>query len=98
MNNMTKRVLKILGNSHALEILDSLNKEPMRFVDLKNVCKSNRTRNVRLKELKEEGLIKAVPKMSKERAYTFYEITTIGKRALELAKKMIDLNREEGSH
>jgi len=95
---MTKRMLKILGNSHAVEILDSLNKEPKRFVDLKNVCMSNRTRNVRLKELKEEGLIKALPKMSKERAYTFYEITPIGKRALELAKKIVNLNREESSH
>lgn len=98
MSNMTKRMLKILGNSHAVEILDSLNKEPKRFVDLKNVCMSNRTRNVRLKELKEEGLIKALPKMSKERAYTFYEITPIGKRALELAKKIVNLNREESSH
>ena len=94
---MTKRALKILGNSHAVEILDSLNKAPMRFVDLKNVCKSNRTRNVRLKELREEGLIKPLPKMSNDRAYTFYEITPVGKRALELAKKMIDLKREEGS-
>jgi DNA-binding HxlR family transcriptional regulator len=95
---MTKRALKILGNSHAVEILDSLNKEPKRFVDLKNACISNRTRSVRLKELKEEGLIKAQPKMSKERAYTFYEITPLGKRALELAKKIVNLNREEKSH
>jgi DNA-binding HxlR family transcriptional regulator len=96
MRVMTKEVLRILGKSHALEILQSLSKEPMRFVDLKNVCKSSRTRAIRLRELKGQGLVKAVAKMSKERAYTFYEITPLGINALELAKRMIHLtNRSE---
>jgi len=94
MNKMTKGMLKVLSRSHALEILESLDKEPMRFVDLKGVCKSNRTRTVRLRELKGEGLIVAIPKMSKERAYTFYEITPLGINALELAKRIIHLTNQ----
>lgn len=92
---MTKRILKILGKSHAVEILESLSRKPMRFVDLKEVCKSNRTRTTRLKELKEEGLIKALPKLAKERAYTFYEITPMGKRTLKLIEKIVNLSSEE---
>jgi DNA-binding HxlR family transcriptional regulator len=92
---MTKRILKVLGKSHALEILESLSEKPMRFVDLKEVCKSNRTRTVRLKELKEEGLIRALPKLSKDRAYTFYEITLKGKRTLKLVEKIVNLSSDE---
>ncbi|MCR8488943.1 MAG: winged helix-turn-helix transcriptional regulator [Crenarchaeota archaeon] len=92
---MTKRILKVLSKSHALEILESLSKKPMRFVDLKEVCKSNRTRTSRLKELKEEGLIRVSPKLTKDRAYTFYEITTKGRRALKLIEKLINLPLEE---
>jgi DNA-binding HxlR family transcriptional regulator len=86
-----KNILKVLGQSHALEILSSLNEKPMRFIDLKEVCKSNRTRSARLKELEKKGLIKTVPKMIRRRAYTFYEITPSGKQALELCKSLLQL-------
>jgi DNA-binding HxlR family transcriptional regulator len=86
-----KNILKILGQSHAIEILTSLNEKPMRFIDLKEVCESNRTRSARLKELEEMGLIKPVPKMIRRRAYTFYEITPLGKQALELCKSLLQL-------
>jgi len=91
---MTRKVVKILGRSYAVEILESLGKQPKRFVDLKDVCKSNRTRTVRLKELKGEGLIAATPKMLGDRAYTFYEITPLGKRALELVRNFVQLNEK----
>lgn len=91
---MTRSILKILGKSHTVEILRYLSEKPLRFVDLKEACKSNRTRTTRLKELKKEGLIKALPKMSKERAYTFYEITPLGRKALKLAEKIISLTAD----
>ena len=84
-------ILQILGRSHALEILRALNKKPMRFVDLKKVCESNRTRSARLKELEEKGLIRTVPKMIGRRAYTFYEITPLGKEVLTLCEKLLKL-------
>lgn len=86
-----KNILKILSRSHAIEILKSLNERPMRFVDLKEACKSNRTRSARLKELEDKGLIKTVPKLIKGRAYTFYEITPLGKEALILCQKILKL-------
>lgn len=67
----------------------------MRFLDLEDICKSNRTRSVRLKELEEKGLVRAVPKMIERRAYTFYEITDLGKEALDLAEKLRQLVNEE---
>jgi DNA-binding HxlR family transcriptional regulator len=90
-----KSVLQVLSRSHALEILRSLKKKPMRFLDLEDICKSNRTRSVRLKELEEKGLVRAVPKMIERRAYTFYEITDLGKEALDLAEKLRQLVNEE---
>jgi DNA-binding HxlR family transcriptional regulator len=90
-----RNTLKILAQSHAIDILSSLNKEKMRFIDLKAVCLSNRTRSARLKELEEADLIKAVPGMVHKRAYTFYEITPIGKEALKLAEKLITLRQQK---
>jgi len=90
-----KSTLQILSQSHAMEILNSLSTKPMRFLDLKDVCRSNRTRSVRLKELEEKGLAKAVPKMIGRRAYTFYEITSIGKEALDLGERLIQLQSKE---
>jgi DNA-binding HxlR family transcriptional regulator len=88
---MKKDILHVLGKSHAIEILRSLSEEPKRFLDLKDVCSSNRTRSARLKELEEKGLIKTVPKMIGRRAYTFYEITASGKEALKLCDKLLEL-------
>lgn len=86
-----KSVLQVLAQSHALDILRSLNKKPMRFVDLKDVCKSNRTRSARLKDLQEKSLITVVPKMIGRRAYTFYEISNVGKEALDFVEKLLRL-------
>jgi DNA-binding HxlR family transcriptional regulator len=89
-----KSVIQVLSRSHAIEILSSLNKKPMRFLDLEDVCRSNRTRSVRLRELEGKGLVRAVPKMIERRAYTYYEITDLGKEALALAEKLLRLENE----
>lgn len=84
-----KNLIQILSQSHSIEILKSLSRRQMRFVDLKEVCSSNRTRAARLKELQDKGLIKVVPRILGKRAYTFYEITPRGREALELSEKLI---------
>jgi len=84
-----KNILRVLGQSHAIEILTSLNERPMRFVDLKESCESNRTRSARLKELEKKKLVKTVPRMIGRRAYTFYEITPSGRQVLELCKSLL---------
>ena len=90
-------MLRILSKSHGVKILDSLNEEPQRFVDLEEICNSSRTRTMRLKEFKSEGLVEAIPKMSCGRAYTFYTLTPTGKRALELAKMIFNLPKRKES-
>ncbi len=87
-----KNILKILGQSHAIEILSSLNEKPMRFIDLKEACESNRTRSARLKELEKKKLVRTVPKMMGRRAYTFYEITAKGREVLNLSRKILQLD------
>lgn len=87
-------MLRILGKSHALKILQSLSDKEMRFLDLKNICNSNRTRSARLKELEAAGLVITIPKMIGKRAYTFYKITPLGKEVLKLAEKLITLREK----
>jgi len=93
MESKTKRksILHILGRSYALEILRAVNEKSMRFTDLKDVCKSNRTRSARIKELEDRGLIKAIPTKIRRRAYIFYEITPKGREVLDVCEKLLKL-------
>jgi len=84
-------ILETMGRSHALEILAAISKKSMRFTELKGACESNRTRSARLRELEDGGLIRTVPKMIGRRAYTFYEITPMGREALTLCEKLLRL-------
>lgn len=93
-----QNILQALAKSHAIEILRSLNKEPKRFLDLRKSCRSNRTRSARLRELEEKGLVRVVPRMIGHRAYTFYEITTLGKEALKLGEKLLKLETKQKRH
>jgi DNA-binding HxlR family transcriptional regulator len=88
-------LLHILGQSYTLAILETLSKEPKRFVELGACCRSNRTRSARLKELEKQKLVRTVPKMIGRRAYTFYEITPLGKRALELCRAFLQFRFAE---
>lgn len=90
-----ENIIQILAKSHAIKILSALDRNPMRFTDLKEACKSNRTRSARLRELEGAGLIKTIPKMIERRAYTFYEITPSGKEALKLCEKLICLQAKQ---
>ncbi|MEM2058306.1 MAG: winged helix-turn-helix transcriptional regulator [Thermoproteota archaeon] len=84
-------ILLILGRSHAVKILAALADKPRRFVELEEFCKSNRTRAERLKELEQNGLIKRKALISGKRAYTAYEITSKGREALSLCRKLLQL-------
>jgi len=86
-----KNILETLSRPHAMEILEELSMSPLRFIDMERVCKSKRTRYVRLKELEKKGLVKAVPKLLGHRSYTFYEVTNTGIKALELGRKLLSL-------
>jgi DNA-binding HxlR family transcriptional regulator len=88
-----KNMLRILASSHALEILEELNKSPLRFTDMDHVCPSRKTRYIRLRELEQQTLIKTTPRLLARRSYTYYETTKKGYRSLELAKKLLSINQ-----
>lgn len=87
-------ILRVLSNSCALDILEELSKSPLRFVDMERICRSKRTRYVRLKELEHKGLVKAVARLVAHRAYTFYEMTNKGTKALEIVRKILSMESD----
>jgi len=89
-----KSIIQILARSYAIEILRLLKEKPLRFVDLKELCRSNRTASARLKELEEKKLIKPVPRLIEKRAYTFYEITPLGESVLKLCEKLFEFDQK----
>jgi len=93
MKKLKDSILKTLGKSHVIEMLEELKRAPLRFTDMERICRSKRTRSVRLRELEHRNLIKAVPKLVGHKSYSFYEITPIGAGALELGFKLLALEK-----
>jgi len=69
------KVVKLLARAFAIEILNALNETPLRFVDLKDYCPNDRTRALRLKELRKIGFITATIKEIENHSYVHYQIT-----------------------
>ncbi|MHC1627835.1 MAG: winged helix-turn-helix transcriptional regulator [Candidatus Nezhaarchaeales archaeon] len=86
--------LRILGRAFAIEIMEELSKRALRFVDLKNCCPNDRTRSLRLKELKKLGLIDVVVKDVGGRYSIHYQLTEKGRRALKLINELRELLAE----
>ena len=82
------RIVKLLSKSFAVEILQALGSEPLRFVDLKKYCPNDRTRSLRLKELKKHGFIIIIVKEIENHGFIHYEITNKGRKALVLIKQL----------
>ena len=80
-----------MAKAFAVEILEALNMEALRFVDLKKYCPNDRTRTLRLKELKKLGFVVATAKEVKNHSFIHYQITEKGKKALELIIKIENL-------
>ena len=87
-------ILRTIGKSHVFEVLESIHKQPRRFVDLKYVCRSTRTRSGVLKLLRKEGLVEVVPKIQGSRAYLFYQLTPLGKQVFELSNDLMRIKRD----
>jgi DNA-binding HxlR family transcriptional regulator len=82
------RTIGVLGKQFSIEILEALNGKPHRFSDLKAQCPNDRTRTRRLRELRENGLIKTIIIQVEDRNFIHYILTEKGKRALELVKQL----------
>jgi len=85
------RNIKLLAKAFAIDILDALNEEPLRFVDLRQHCPNERTRTLRLKELRKMGLIIVTVKEIENHSFIHYQITEKGRKALGLIKQLEEL-------
>ena len=82
------KIVKLLARAFAIEILQALNEAPLRFVDLKDYCPNERTRALRLKELRKIGFITATVIEIGNHSYVHYQITEKGRRALQLLNEL----------
>lgn len=82
---------KLLAKAYTIEILEALSKEPLRFVDLERVCPNDRTRSLRIKELRKAGFIVAIIKEVKNRSFIYYQIAEKGRKALKLINSIEEL-------
>ena len=82
------KIVKLLARAFAIEILQALNKVPLRFVDLKDYCPNDRTRALRLKELRKIGFIITTVKEIENHSYIHYQITEKGRKALQLLNEL----------
>ena len=80
--------VKLLARAFAIEILNALNEKPLRFVDLKDYCPNDRTRAIRLKELKKLGFIVTVIEEIENHSFICYQITDKGRKALQLIEQI----------
>jgi len=85
------KIVKLLARAFAIEILNALNETPLRFVDLKDYCPNDRTRALRLKELRKIGFIIATIKEIENHSYVHYQITEKGRKALQLLNELESL-------
>jgi DNA-binding HxlR family transcriptional regulator len=84
--NQKWKYLQEIAKPYALDILEELQKKPMRFSELKKICLSQKTLTVRLHELEEVNAIQTiVEKPRKQKVKVFYSLTQKGKHTIELA-------------
>lgn len=84
-------MIHMLAQSYALDILDALNKKPLRFSDLKNYSPNETTRSQRLKELEGKGLITTISLKMGKRYFVHYSLTSKGRSVLQKAKELEDI-------
>ncbi|RLI21958.1 hypothetical protein DRO54_02395 [Candidatus Bathyarchaeota archaeon] len=82
------KIVKLLARAFAIEILHALNEAPLRFVDLKDYCPNERTRALRLKELRKIGFIMATVIEIENHSYIHYQITEKGRKVLQLLNEL----------
>lgn len=84
--NQKWKYLQEIAKPYALDILEELQKKPMRFSEFKKLCLSQKTLTIRLHELEEVSTIQTiVEKPRKQKVKVFYSLTPKGKQIIELA-------------
>ena len=89
LGNPKWKYLQDIAKPYALDILEELQKKPMRFSELKKICLSQKTLTVRLHELEEVKAIETIiEKPQKQKVKVFYTLTTKGKKTIEITSQL----------
>ena len=87
MEKKSLDILKIVIKPYAYEILESISVLPKRYSQI-DVCKVDRTKTKRLKELKKYGLIENMIVKGKDRDFIAYIITRKGMDVMDELKNL----------
>ncbi len=90
MNKKQKQTLKLLSKKYTYEILNKL-QSPRRFKELGDICKIEKMRTQRLKELEKINLIKVTPKRMDGRSISLYEISGKGRKVLKISEELSNI-------
>ena len=85
------KIAKLLTKNYTIEILLALNEKPLRYAELKKHCPNDRTRTMRLKELKKVELISVIVKEVGNHDFLHYQITEKGRKALQLINQLSEI-------
>jgi len=84
--------LRDISKTYSPDILEALYGSPMRFTDLKKICRSQKTLTQRIHSLEDCGAITTeVKKERKQRVQVLYTLTQKGRTAIELAQGLAKL-------
>jgi len=87
VGNNKWRFLQEIARPYASDILEALQSKPMRFTDLKRICKSQKTLTQRLHALEDcEAVTKEIHKEKRHKINVLYALTQKGEDAIEIVK------------
>ncbi len=90
INDKRWKYLQDIAKPYALDILEELERGNRRFLELKHLCKSQKTLTIRLYELIELEVIQTiVDKPKNKRVIVSYSLTEKGKHLLSIAKQFV---------
>ena len=95
MADRKKGIMHLIGKKYTYEMLRSLEKGSKRFKAMHDVCKIEKMRVQRLRELESLELIKVRAKRIGRRAVSIYSLSEKGKKALKLAENIKKLETEK---
>ena len=81
-------LLAAIGKPYAMDIIESLSKDPARFVDLKEACSHDSTLTKRLRELADAGLVKTEIITKNKRPQVHYTLTATGQDVFETVEHL----------
>lgn len=89
--NSKRNLFYTIAQTYALDIMEAVNKRPLRFTDLEPACPNEKTRSQRLKELEDASLITTGSLKIGRRYFVHYTLTSRGRQALQKVKELGDI-------